>query len=120
MNGQENLRPFETLAEDVQREIRSKGGKARAKKIKERKTIADALRKVLDEPLAKGSRMTRLDGISAKALKQMYDNPRMKDIKILAEILGELTQNIKAEGMTIIVRSPEEKEKLDSMGNLEI
>lgn len=120
MANKQNLKPNTERTPEERVELARKAGKASGRKRKERKSIADALRKVLDEPLAKGSRMTRLDGISAKALKQMFDNPRMKDIKILAEILGELTQNIKAEGMTIIVQSPEEKEKLDSMGNLEI
>ena len=108
MATQENLKPFGTLAEDVQREIRSKGGKARAKKMKERKTIAEALRKILDEPIAKGSRQTRLDGISIKVIKKMFEDPDIRDMKCLAEILGELKQTINAEGMTLNINTSEE------------
>lgn len=122
MATQENLKPFGTLAEDVQRKIRSKGGKARAKKMKERKTIADALRKVLDEPIAKGSRQTKLDGISIKAIKKLFDNPDIRDVKVLAEILGEIKQTLTTDGdgLTIVVKSQEEKDKLDKMGDFSI
>ena len=44
----DNLKPFDTLAEEVQREIRSKGGKARAEKVRRIKTfqeIGEALSK---------------------------------------------------------------------------
>lgn len=116
MDGQENLKPFGTLAEDVQREIRSKGGKARAKKLKERKTIADALRKILDEPIAKGSRQTKLDGISIKVVKKIFDDPDIRDMKVLAEILGELKQTISAEGMTLnITASDEGRESIEKL-----
>ena len=108
MATQENLKPFGSLAEDVQREIRSKGGKARAKKMKERKTIAEALRKILDEPIAKGSRQTKLDGISIKVIKKLFDDPDIRDRKALAEILGELKQTINAEGMTLNINASEE------------
>ena len=108
MATQENLKPFGTLAEDVQRDIRSKGGKARAKKMKERKTIAEALRKILDEPIAKGSRQTKLDGISIKVIKKLFDDPDIRDLKALAEILGELKQTINAEGLTLNISSSEE------------
>lgn len=117
-----NLIPFGTLAEDVQREIQSKGGKARAKKMKERKSIAEALRKVLDEPITKGSRQTRLDGISIKVVKKMFDDPDIRDMKVLAEILGEIKQTLTAdgEGLTIVVKSQEEKNKLNNIGDLSI
>lgn len=108
MATQENLKPFGTLAEDVQREIRSKGGKARAKKMKERKTIAEALRKILDEPIAKGSRQTKLGGISMKVIKKLYDDPDIRDLKTLAEILGELKQTNNAESLTLYISSSEE------------
>ena len=108
MATQANLKPFGTLAEDVQREIRSKGGKARAKKMKERKTIAEALRKILDEPIAKVSRQTKLDGISIKVIKKLFDDPDIRDLKALAEILGELKQTINAEGMTLNINASEE------------
>ena len=89
-------------------ELARKAGKASGKKRRERKTIADALRKVLDEPIAKGSRQTRLDGISIKVIKKMFENPDIRDMKCLAEILGELKQTINAEGMTLNINASEE------------
>lgn len=106
-----NLIPFGALAEDVQREIRSKGGKAKAKKMKERKTIADALRQVLDEPIEKGSKTTKLDAIAIKTIKNLYDNPNAKGLKTIAEILGEVKQTINAEGMTLNINTTEEGKK---------
>lgn len=103
-------------------ELARKAGRASGKKRRERKTIADALRKILDEPMAKGSRQTRLDGISIKVIKKMFDDPDIRDVKVLAEILGEVKQTLTAEGdgLTIVVKSQEEKDKLDNMGGLEI
>ena len=89
-------------------ELARKAGKASGRKRRERKTIADALRKVLDEPIAKGSRQTRLDGISIKVIKKMFEDPDIRDMKCLAEILGELKQTINAEGMTLNINSSEE------------
>ena len=85
-----------------------KAGNASGRRRRERKTIADALRKVLDEPIAKGSRQTRLDGISIKVIKKMFEDPDIRDMKCLAEILGELKQTINAEGMTLNINASEE------------
>ena len=98
------------------------GGKASAMKRRERKTLADALRKVLNEPTEKGSRVTKMDAIAIKSVKALYDKPTMKGLKILAEILGEMEHKITAsgDGVTIVVKSEEEKNKLDNMGGLGI
>lgn len=45
----QNLKPFHTLTEKEQREIRSKGGKASVKAKKERKTFAEIYKTLLDE-----------------------------------------------------------------------
>ena len=47
-----NLKPLNQRAKSVQREISSKGGKARAKKMKERKTFQDACITVLKMALS--------------------------------------------------------------------
>lgn len=56
MANEQNLKPLNKRAKSVQRKIQSKGGKARAKKIQERKT----LRKELLELLAEGNTQKRL------------------------------------------------------------
>ena len=108
MANEGNLKPNSERTPKERVELARKAGKASAKKRRERKTIADALRKVLDEPIAKGSRQTRLDGISIKVIKKMFENPDIRDMKCLAEILGELKQTINAEGMTLNINASEE------------
>lgn len=103
-----NLKPNTERTPKERVELARKAGKASGRKRRERKTIADALRKVLDEPIAKGSRQTRLDGISIKVIKKMFEDPDIRDMKCLAEILGELKQTINAEGMTLNINASEE------------
>lgn len=103
-----NLKPNTERTPKERVELARKAGKASGRKRRARKTIADALRIVLDEPLAKGSRQTRLDGISIKVIKKMFEDPDIRDMKCLAEILGELKQTINAEGMTLNINASEE------------
>lgn len=105
---EKNLISISERPTDVQREIRSKGGKARAKKAREQKTIADALRKVLDEPIDKGSKVTKRDALVAKAVKALYDGPSMKGLKILSELLGEYKQIVSAEGLSLNITTSEQ------------
>jgi hypothetical protein len=65
-----------------------------AERQRERRTIAQVLRKVLDEPISAGSEMTRLDGIVASTMQDFYKKPSVKGLKIMAEILGELEENV--------------------------
>ncbi|MGN0191075.1 MAG: hypothetical protein ACI39U_05410 [Candidatus Cryptobacteroides sp.] len=106
-----NLIPIESRATEVQREIRSKGGKARARKLREQKTIAAALRQVLGEPVEKGSKVTKLDALVAKTVKNLYDAPSVKGLKILAELLGELEHKITSDGLTLNITASDEGKK---------
>ena len=117
-----NLKPNSERTPSERVELARKAGRASGRKRRERKTIADALRNVLDEPIAKGSRQTKLDGISIKAIKKLFDNPDIRDVKVLAEILGEIKHTLTSDGdgLTIVVKSQEEKDKLDKMGDLSI
>lgn len=65
-----------------------------AERQRERRTIAQVLRKVLDEPMSAGSDMTRLDGIVTSTMQNFYKKPSVKGLKIMAEILGELEENV--------------------------
>ena len=47
MANEENLKPLNKRAKSVQRKIQSKGGKARAQKIKEQKTYAEMAKAML-------------------------------------------------------------------------
>ena len=79
---------------EQQREIAKQGGKVSAERQRERRTIAQVLRKVLDEPMSAGSELTRLDGIVASTMQDFYKKPSVKGLKIMAEILGELEENV--------------------------
>lgn len=108
MANEANLKPNTERTPKERVELARKAGKASGRKRRERKTIAEALRKILDEPIAKGSRQTKLDGISIKVIKKLFDDPDIRDLKALAEILGELKQTINAEGLTLNISSSEE------------
>lgn len=122
MANESNLKPQNTRTPEERKRIAAMGGKASGRRKRERKSIAEALRKVLDEPIAKGSRQTKLDGISIKVIKNLFDNPDIRDLKVLAEILGEIKQTLTTDGdgLTIVVKSQEEKDKLDNIGGLNI
>lgn len=109
MPNPQNLKPVRT-SEEAKKRGRN-GGVASGKARKQRRTIAEVLRKVLDEPMAKGSKETRLDGISYKVIKNLYDNPSVKGLRILAEILGELEHKVTAEGLSVNITTSKEGKK---------
>ena len=98
MNKQEqnklNLVPISSRPREEQTAIGRRDGLASAAAKKEHKRIAAALREVLDEPVAQGSDITRLEAIALKAIKRLYDKPTINDVKVLADILGESVQNL--------------------------
>ena len=98
MNKQEqnklNLVPISSRPREEQTAIGRRGGLASAAAKNEHKRIAAALREVLDEPVAQGSDITRLEAIALKAIKRLYDKPTINDVKVLADILGESVQNL--------------------------
>ena len=94
MNGIDNLIPQNERTKEEQREIARQGGIASGEARRRKKTIAAALRKVLEEKTSPDSDETRLDAITRKALYDLHQNPSMKGLKILTEILGELDVNL--------------------------
>lgn len=92
----ENLKPFSERTESEQREIRSKGGKASGEARRAKKTLADAIRAVLDEELP-GTNLTRREAIVIKTLERVYKNGKMDDLVKIAQLTGELQQNINLE-----------------------
>lgn len=78
------------------------GGVASGAARRERKTIADALRLVLAEK-ANEQGLTRQELIVAKVVKRLYDEGDIRDLKILADVLGESEQTINLKGVAPIV-----------------
>jgi len=106
-DGRANLVPLTT---ESARKIGSLGGKASAEARKKRKSVAEALRQVLDEPLGEGANTTRLDAITAKVIHKMFDDPDIRDIKVLAEILGEVKQSIETSGLQLNISTSQQGE----------
>lgn len=88
------------------------GGIASGKARRERKTLADALRAELDKQL-EGAGMTKREYLAAKCVMNLKDDVTPNDLRVLADVLGELKQSVsvETEGMAIVV-------KADTAGNL--
>lgn len=85
MANEKNLVPINERAKSVQREIRSKGGKARAKKIKEKKTIQKLLTEILD---SKANSIPQVSEIAANF--GIEDTKNIKNIYTLVAVLNTL------------------------------
>ena len=91
MGNEKNLRPFGTLTESEQREIRSKGGKASGKKRRERKLMAELLREALSQEVKtrSGETITHEIGvIRGLILKAEAGDPRA--IALVLKMLGQM------------------------------
>ena len=114
MANEDNLIDLRTRATEEQREIRSKGGKARAAQARERKTIASVLRMVLDEKTPEG--MTKQEALISKCITKVYKNGDIRDLKVIAELLGEVRQVIDAQGITLnIIASEQGKDNIEKI-----
>lgn len=91
--GRENLKPFT-------REQASEKGRKGAEKANETKRRNKLLREVLMEQLDQeittknGEKITRREAIVAATLKNLYDKPSAKGLKIIAEVCGEMEINV--------------------------
>jgi len=89
--GRENLRPF------TREEAAEKGrkGAEKANETKRRnKLLKEELREILAEETTKGSGMTKQHAVIQNVLKNTLSKGKALDLKILAEILGEMEINV--------------------------
>lgn len=100
MANEQNLIPIQT--ESQAREKGRAGGIASGKARRERKTIAEALRLVLAE---RGNEqgLSRQELIVARVVKRLYDEGDIRDLKVLADVLGESEETINVKGVAPIV-----------------
>lgn len=98
MNDQ-NLVDIRTRATRVQREIQSKGGLAHAEKVREQKMIASAVSAYLNGT----SETTGNKNLDDKVKEALSGEITIRDLKTLAEILGELVnkQDVTTNGEAI-------------------
>lgn len=118
MANEQNIIPNSERTPQERQEIARAGGIASGKARRERKSIADALRLVLDEKAAPGSETSRLDAIVAKVVKNLYDTGDIRDLKTLADLLGESVQNINLqsnEPFRVEVQDEAEKAKIQKL-----
>lgn len=82
------------VAGGQQSEIARQGGHAVQEEKKRKKLLREVLREELDKETAKGSGLTKQEAIVAAVVKNLYDKPNAKGLKILTEILGEMEVNV--------------------------
>lgn len=102
MANEENLVSLANRTTEEQREIARQGGIASGKARREQKTIADALRKVLEEP-ANETGLTKREAIVARVIHRLRDKGDVYQLKVLADILGESEETINVKGVAPIV-----------------
>lgn len=90
MANNENLKPLNELSKEDAKKIRSKGGKARAKKIKETKKIKEYLEIGLELPISdkQGNTYSRKEAGVLKLIER-YEKGDPKAFDTVVELLGE-------------------------------
>lgn len=61
---------------------------------REKRTVAEALRVAMYEPDPDNPGQTMLDSITGGAISQMIKNKNIAEVRVLADVLGELSQKI--------------------------
>lgn len=86
-----NLRPFNTLTEEEQRKIASKGGKASVEARRQRKTMSGALIDMLQKEVtnSKGEKATALEAIIASTIKKAIKG-NIKAVQFIRDTIGEM------------------------------
>ena len=92
VKGNTEGRKFE--AGGKQAEVAREGGIASGESKHRRKLLRETLREELLKETAKGSGVTKQEAIVAAVVKNLYDKPNAKGLKIITEILGEMEINV--------------------------
>ena len=71
-----------------------KGGIASQEAQHRRKLLRETLMEELSKETAKGSGLSKQEAIVAAVVKNLYDKPNAKGLKIITEILGEMEINV--------------------------
>lgn len=87
-DGSKNLRPFDTLSEEEQREIRSKGGKAAQKKRREQKQLKELLELALSQPSDKNPDIDRWTEVTVALVKKAMAGDT-KAFELVRDTIGQ-------------------------------
>ena len=71
-----------------------KGGLTFARNNERRRLLKEELRDILDEETTKGSGITKMQAVIQNVLKNTLSKGTVKDLKIIAEVLGEMEINV--------------------------
>lgn len=84
-------KPYQKL---ITKENASEYGKRSQEAQHRRKLLRETLIEELSKETAKGSGVTKQEAIVAAVVKNLYDKPNAKGLKIITEILGEMEINV--------------------------
>lgn len=116
MANEQNLIPNSERTPKQRQEIARKAGIASGAARRERKTLAETLRLVLEEKIGEGSELSKREAIVAKVVKRLYDEGDIRDLKILADVLGESEQTINLKGVApIVAKDAEDAAKIQGL-----
>lgn len=117
MPNADNLVPNSERTPEQLREQTRAGGIRSGEVRRERKTIAEMLRKVLDEALPNAGGKTRGEAIVEAIAGRTFKGGKASDLKVLAEVLGEQVERIEHKGIPtpVVVNS---QETADHLANL--
>lgn len=65
---------------------------------REKRTVAESLRIAMYEPDPDNPGRTMLDSITGGAISQMIKNKNIAEVRVLADVLGELSQKVDVNG----------------------
>lgn len=65
---------------------------------REKRTVAESLRIAMYEPDPDNPGQTMLDSITGGAISQMIKNKNIAEVRVLADVLGELSQKVDVNG----------------------
>lgn len=85
--GNENLKKF---TKENAREMGQRSGEAKRRN----KLLKEELRDILNEETTKGSGVTKMQAVIQNVLKNTLSKGRALDLKLLAEVLGEMEINV--------------------------
>ena len=95
----------------ITKENASEYGKRSQEVQHRRKLLRETLMEELSKETAKGSGVTKQEAIVAAVVKNLYDKPNAKGLKIITEILGEMEINVnvrESERPTIVFSKEDE------------
>lgn len=84
----------ERYRKPITKENASEYGKRSQEVQHRRKLLRETLMEELSKETAKGSGMTKQEAIVAAVVKNVFDKPSAKALKIMTEILGEMEINV--------------------------